>query len=128
MSVPAVAKAAIRTAHLLHGGMYARTVCVPAGVMITGARVKVSTILVLDGEALLYVGTDHPMHLAGHHVVPASAGRKQALVAIRETYMTMLFPTGVGGVEEAERAFTDEPDILLSRQDPRLNTVTITGE
>ena len=32
----------IETRHVLHAGMYARTICIPAGVLITGALVKVA--------------------------------------------------------------------------------------
>lgn len=118
----------IVTEHVIHGGMYARTVCIPAGTMITGVLIKRATLLIVHGDALAYVGDDGAVRFTGNHVVPASAGRKQAFVAIEPTYLTMLFPTQSRTVEDAEREFTDEGDILLSRRAADSNRVTITGE
>lgn len=117
----------IRTAHLLHGGMYARTILVPAGVLITGTLIKVATVLIVKGDALIYVGDDRPLQVAGYAVLPASAGRKQAFVALGVVHLTMIFPTRAATVEEAEREFTDETDLLASRRDG-LNDIVVTGE
>lgn len=123
----ALPQARIVTHHLIHGGLYARTILVPAGVMITGALVKIATVLVVDGDAVVYLDGDHA-RLTGHHVLPASAGRKQAFLALADTHMTMLFPTAAKTVADAEAQFTDELDLLVSRLDPETNHVTITGE
>lgn len=126
--LPPERRASIATGHVIHGGMYARTIRVPAGAAITGALVEVATILVIDGDTLVHVGDEAPLRLAGRHVVPASAGRKQAFVALADTHITMMFPTAARTVEEAERAFTAEADRLGSRREPSLNHVVITGE
>ena len=107
----------IQTYHCLHGGMYARTVFVPKGVLITGVHIRVETILISDGNATVYVdGT--PMVLRGRQVIPAAAGRKQAFYAESDLWLTMLFPTKAETVEEAEAEFTDEPDMLQTRRQP----------
>jgi hypothetical protein len=116
------------THHVLHGGLYARTIRVPAGMLLTGALVKVATLLVIDGDALLHLGDAGAVRLTGRHVIPASGGRKQALVTLADTEMTMLLPTRARTVEEVEGEFTDEPDILMSRHDPDTNVIVITGE
>lgn len=118
----------ITTEHVIHGGMYARTICIPAGTMITGALVKRATLLIVQGDALAYIGDDEPMRLQGYTVLPASAGRKQAFVAIEPTHLTMILPTAARTVEEAEAEFTDEVEILLSRRDAGSNRIIITGE
>jgi hypothetical protein len=117
----------IPTQHVLHGGLYARTVFVPAGVMITGVLVKIATLLVVQGEATVFVG-GLPLELSGYTVLPASAGRKQAFVARSDLFLTMVFPTDAQTVEEAERAFTDEAGALASRRERACNHVLITGE
>jgi hypothetical protein len=124
----AMPQAEIITHHVLHGGVYARSIRIPAGVMITGALVKVATVLIVDGDVLAYIGTDEPLRLTGWQVLPASAGRKQAFVALADTDMTAIFPTRARTVEEAEAEFTDELDILMSRKDPATNAIVITGE
>ena len=115
----------IETRHVLHAGMYARTVCVPAGVLITGAHITIPTLLIVSGHATLFIGGED-VELKGYAVVPASAGRKQAIYAHADTLLTMLFPTAARTVEEAEQEFTDEPERLCSRGAP--NHVTTTGE
>ncbi len=116
----------IPTQHALHAGMYARTIRIPAGVLLTGALIKVPTLLMLSGDATVFVG-DGAVRLTGYHVLPASAGRKQAFIAHADTDLTMVFPTHARTVEEAEAEFTDEADRLLSRRQQDASVLTITG-
>lgn len=105
----------IATQHVFHAGMYARTIMIPAGVMLTGALIKIATMLIVQGDAIVYIG-DRSIELKGYHVVPASAGRKQAFVAMADTYLTMIFPTDATEIADAEDEFTDEADMLMSRR------------
>ena len=83
-------------------------------------------MVITVGSASVLVGKEW-MDVEGYRVLPASANRKQAFRSRGAFIITMLFPTDAKTVEEAEREFTDEFELLLShRQD--LNTVTITGE
>lgn len=116
----------IQTEHLIHGGMYARTIHIPAGVVLTGALIKLATVLVVSGHCTVFIG-DNSLELIGHQVVPASAGRKQVFLAHADTSLTMLFPSSAKTVAEAEAEFTDEVDRLLSRKQG-VGSVTITGE
>lgn len=115
----------IETHHVLHGGLYARTICVPAGVLLTGAEIKIATVLIVSGHAHVTLG-EQSIELQGYHVLPASAGRKQAFLAIEDTLLTMLFPSRAMSVEDAEAQFTDDHERLMSRHGE--NTVVITGE
>lgn len=117
----------VGTDHLIHGGMYARTIMVPAGVMITGALVKVATILIVSGDCTVFIDGG-PMDLCGYHVVPASAGRKQAFVANADTWLTAIFPSDARDIDEAERQFTDEYELLSSHRETEINRLTVTGE
>lgn len=120
-------KVPIQTHHLIHGGMYARTICIPAGACLTGALLKVPTVLILHGHVTVFTGADE-VTLAGYHVLPGSAGRKSAFIAHADTWMTMLFPTLATSVEQAEIEFTDEADLLMSRHDGSGDITIITGE
>lgn len=117
---------AIRTEHILHGGMYARTIRLEPGTIISGALIKVPTTLIVQGHCEVLVN-DGWATLIGYHVFPASAGRKQIFVARSKTMITMLFATQAQTVEEAEREFTDEAELLMSRKSEN-DVVTITGE
>lgn len=105
----------IDTKHVLHAGMYSRTVRIPAGVMITGALIKIPTMIVVEGDATVYVGDD-AIDLNGHNILAAEAGRKQVFYAHTDVYLTMIFPTSAQTVAEAEEEFTDEADLLQTRQ------------
>lgn len=113
--------------HVLHGGLYARTVKIPAGVMITGTLIKIPTVLIFDGDAMVYVG-EESMRLTGRQVLSAEANRKQVFVALKDSWLTMLFPSNAKNVKDAEEQFTDEWSLLASRRAGQSNTVSISGE
>jgi hypothetical protein len=117
----------IRTDHVFHAGVYARTITIPAGVALTGALIKRSTLLIVAGNCRVFTG-EAWVELSGTHVIPASAGRKQVFIALSDTHLTMLFATAAKTIEDAENEFTDEAAWLFSRGDDALNTLIITGE
>lgn len=100
--------------HFIHGGMYARTITIPRGVMITGALIKLETILIVSGVCKVWLG-DRFNFVVGYNVLPAAAHRKQVFVAIEDTDLTMLFPTSEIDVKKAEEQFTDEWRLLTTR-------------
>lgn len=118
----------IHTHHVIHAGMYARTIVIPAGVVLTGALVKRPTLLMVIGDVLVSRGDEEGVRITGSAVIPASAGRKQVFIAHADTTVTMVFPTQATTIEQAESEFTDDTDMLMSRRDPETNNVIITGE
>lgn len=100
--------------HLLHGGMYVRTVKIPKGVMITGALIELATTLIISGHAMIHTGESW-VEREGYHVIAAEAGRKQIFVALSEVNLTMFFPTAAKTVKDAEEQFTNEADLLQNR-------------
>lgn len=105
----------ITTQHHFHAGLYARTICIPAGVMLTGALIRIPTLLIVSGHVTVFIGGE-ARELAGYHVLPGQAGRKQAFLAHADTYLTMTFATQAATVERAEEEFTAEADLLMSRK------------
>lgn len=103
------------TRHSLHAGMYARTIRIPAGVAITGALIKIPTILIVSGHCEVFTGAESVV-MNGYHVLQAAAHRKQVFLAYSDTDLTMLFPTTATTVEQAENEFTDEADMLQTRR------------
>lgn len=118
----------IHTQHVLHAGLYARTIVIPAGIVLTGALVKRSTLLQISGDVLLSRGDEDGVRITGTAVLPAAAGRKQVFITYAETTVTMSFATTARTIDEAEAEFTDDIERLISRRDPRHNTIIITGE
>lgn len=113
--------------HILHGGLYSRSLVIPAGVAIAGAFIQVPTTLVVSGNVTVYAN-DKAYEINGYQVLVASAGRKQLFVAHTDTNMTMTFATDAKTIEDAENQFTSEPELLASRSYEHLNTTIITGE
>jgi len=115
----------LKTEHILHAGMYARTVRLDARVAIVSVLIKVPTVLTVNGKCRVFAG-DAWRDFDGYNVMPAQAGRKMIYVTFSPTEITMVFPSKAKTVEEAEREFTDEGSLLLSRQSSD-DIVTITG-
>lgn len=114
------------TGNLIHGGMYARTLFMPAGTVLTGALLKVPTVLIVSGDCAVFIG-EETIELRGYTVLPGSAGRKQIFYAHTDLNMTMLFPTDATTVDRCEREFTDEYELLMTNRMTSVTTL-ITGE
>lgn len=112
----------VRIEHEFWAGVYARTAYITAradgkATLFTGALIKPPTLLIMEGEALIYVGEDDPVHMSGYNVIRAAAGRKQAFVAPGDLKLTMIFATSATTVAEAEAEFTDELGLLTTRRE-----------
>lgn len=105
----------IETQHVIHGGMCARTIRIPAGVALTGALLGVDNICIAHGD--ITVTTDRgPVRLTGYHVIGAAAGRKRAGVAHADTYWTTVWRTALTDLQAIEDELTVEADRLQTRQ------------
>ncbi len=113
--------------HTIHGGVYTRSVRIPVGVMLAGALIRVPTTIIVNGDVTVWAN-HQTMRVRGYRVLIGSVGRKQVFVAHDDTDMTMMFATAATSVDEAEREFTDEWELLMSRSHPDINTELITGE
>ena len=116
----ALPQAEIATHHALHAGMYARTIMIPAGVILTGALIKIDTILIVSGHVHIFTGNE-TIEIEGYSILTASAGRKQVFTAVTDTYLTMLFKTEAKTYTKAEDEFTDEAHLLMSRHANAIN-------
>ena len=120
----ALPQVAFKTHHVLHAGMYCRTVMITAGTFIVGAKIKKPTLVTICGSARLFIPTG-PVDLSGYAVLPGMPDRRMALLALEDTHLSMTFVTQAKTVQEAEAEFTDETEDLLSRVNE--NEITITG-
>ena len=112
----------IEITHCLHDGVYTRTAFVPAGYLVMGVVIKIPTTVIVSGHAQVFIG-DETREVQGYRVIPAAAYRKQAALAITDTYFSMAFRTNATTVEEAENEFTDEAEQLTTRRSNyQLNT------
>lgn len=117
----------IHTEHLIHAGMYARTITMPPKTVLVGTLIKIPTTVIMVGTARVWIGKEW-VRVEGYAVLPASAHRKQMFISESAFIITMIFPTDARSIEAAEAKFTSEVDLLLSRRQPELNMVRITEE
>jgi hypothetical protein len=104
----------LSTTTLLHGGMCTRTIFIPAGVALTGAKTNKANVCILQGD--ITVTTDAgPRRLTGFHVIAADAGLKRAGYAHADTYWTTVWPTEADSQEAAEDEMTAESAQLQTR-------------
>lgn len=105
----------LNTQHSLAGGVYARTVYIPAGTVVTGATHKKDHISVVIGD--ITITTDEgPVRITGHHVLPTKAGSKRAVVAHADTVWTTLVRTDLSDIEAIEDELVVESSRLQTRQ------------
>ena len=110
----------LATTHVIHGGMCARTILIPAGVVLTGALTNCDNVCIVCGD--ITVTTDEgPQRLAGYHVLPAKAGAKRAGVAHADTWWTTIHRTDLTNIADIENEMTDESAGLGSRRNILLN-------
>lgn len=115
-----------RTRHLIHGGVYYRTMDVHKGSIVAGCLMKIPTALVISGNVVVYDGQEWT-HYTGHNVLAGMAGRRQIFLGEEFSTMTMSHATKASTVEDAEKEFTDEHESLLSTREGYENEVVITG-
>ena len=115
------------TEHVLHGGMYVRTIHMKPGDVVLGSLIKLATIVILNGCASVLTGEQESKY-QGYNVIPGSAGRQSLFIAHNDVDLTMIFPTLAQTVEQAEEQVFAQYDLLVSRRDGNENTVIITGE
>lgn len=118
----------VETHHLIHGGLYSRTVFVPAGNILAGVTIRVATMLTICGDVSICQDGGELLRVTGYQVIPASANRCAAMLTHADTHITMTMTTAACTVAEAESEFSHEADLLMSRADGAINHITITGE
>ena len=104
----------IPTYGLIHGAMFARTMFIPAGLVLTGAHTKLDNISIIFGDVT--ATTDEgPKRLTGYHVVPALSGKKRVVITHADTYWTTLIHTTSQDIEEIQFLMTDEVERLQTQ-------------
>lgn len=103
------------TLHDLSGGIYARTIFIPAGTSLTGAVHNKDHINVVVGD-ITVLTEDGPQRLTGHCVLPTRAGMKRAGIAHADTIWTTLVRTDLTNLEEIEDEITPDSAKLQTRR------------
>jgi hypothetical protein len=103
------------TENVIHGGMCARTIFIPAGTLLTGALTNIDNICVVQGD-IVVTTDDGSKRLTGFNVIPANAGIKRVGLAYADTWWSMIWPTSKTDVTEIEDEMSSESEKLASRR------------
>lgn len=104
----------LQTEHKLSGGMYARTIFIPAGTVLTGATHKRDHINVMVGD--ITVSTDEGMRrLTGFNVLETKAGMKRCGFAHADTQWTTISRTDLTVIGDIEDELVVESERLQTR-------------
>lgn len=104
----------LNTTHAFSGGMYARTIVVPKGTVLTGATHKTDHINIVFGD--ISVTTEKGVvRLVGYHVLETKAGMKRAGYAHEDTAWTTVCKTAKTELHEVEEELVEEADKLQTR-------------
>lgn len=118
VAVGAMQQVDLHTTHELAGGVYARTIVIPAGTVLVGCVHKKDHINVFQGDITAW--TDEGMkRFTGHHVIPGSAGIKRAGYAHTETVWTTLSHTennDLADLAAIEDELVENPESLQTRK------------
>jgi len=95
------------TTHLIHAGMYARTIFIPKDTVLTGALTNCDNICIIHGDITVTTSSGNK-RFTGFNVIPADSGFKRAGVSHEDTYWTTVFQTDSTVLEDIEKEVTDE--------------------
>ena len=118
----AVPQVDLRTEQKLSGMVYARTIHIPAGTVLTGATHRKDHINVVCGD-ITVTTDDGPVRFTGYHVIETKAGSKRAGIAHTDTTWTTLCATELTDFEAIEDELVVESARLQTRQ-PALQNAT----
>lgn len=93
---------------ILHAGCYVRTIRVPKGTLLTGALIKIPTVLIVSGAMRMTVGNRIKV-VEGYKVFEGAKGRKTIFEALEDSVITMCFATNAPDFKSALSEVVDEP-------------------
>ena len=109
----------LETQHIVHGGVSARWILIPAGGTLTGALTNLANVCVVVGDITVTTEAG-PRRLTGFHVLPAEPGAKRAGHAHADTWWCTVHHTKLTDIAAIEDEMTAEAAMLQTRR-PAIN-------
>jgi hypothetical protein len=105
----------LQTCHCLSGMVYARSIFIPAGGVLTGAEHKKDHVNIVFGD--ITVSTDDGMkRLTGFHVLPTKAGMKRVGYAHEDTHWVTCCHTQLEDIPAIEDELVKDAHLLQTRR------------
>ena len=105
----------LHTQHILHAGLSARTIFIPAGTALTGALTNIGNVCIVCGD-ITVTTDDGPQRLTGFNVITAEPGAKRAGIAHADTWWITCHHTDLTDVTQIEEEMTPEAGMLQTRR------------
>lgn len=119
-----LAQVDFQTTHTISGGLYSRTIFIPAGVSLVGATHSKDHVNVMVGD--ITVTTDTGMkRITGFNVFPTKAGMRRVGYAHSDTYWTSVIRTDETELSKIEEDITPDSQKLQTRL-PGITSTTTT--
>jgi hypothetical protein len=100
----------IELSHLFNGGMYARTMYLPKGCLVTGRVHKTPHFnIIVQGHAVVYVDGDKVKEIIAPAIVPSDAGVKKVILALEDLIWTTIHTCKSTTPDEAVEEVTEPP-------------------
>jgi len=113
----------LNTTHSVSGGVYSRTIFIPAGVSLVGATHNKDHINIMCGD--ITVTTDTGMkRLTGYNVFATKAGMRRVGYAHTDTYWTSVIHTTETDIIKIEEDITPDSHKLQTRMSGITSNVT----
>lgn len=112
-------QADIPTTHDFMGGMYARTIYLKKGMLLTGAIHLTDHLNIVTGDITI-AGESGQKRYTGTHIVPSKAGTKRVGLVHEDTTWTTILKTNLTEVNEIESTL-----VTTEFNDPRLENQII---
>ena len=113
----------LNTTHSVSGGVYSRTIFIPAGVSLVGATHSKDHINIMCGD--ITVTTDTGMkRLTGYNVFATKAGMRRVGYAHTDTYWTSVIHTTETDIFKIEKDITPDSHKLQTRMAGITSNVT----
>ena len=93
---------------LLHAGCYVRTIRVTKGIVLTGALIKLPTVLIVSGKMRMTIGDKFEV-VECYKVFEGAKGRKTIFESLEDSVITMFFATSAPDFESALSEVVEEP-------------------
>lgn len=115
------ATALFATKEFMHGGMYVRTIFIPAGSFLIGGHIKPETVVILQGTGTVVINGKETL-FDGYKVFKGAANRKMSGQAVCDSFVTMIARTDKTSTAEAEEEVVVEHLRLLSNADRTIDS------
>lgn len=105
----------IQIKHCICGELYIRKCIIPKDVVAVSALIKVPTVVIIDGDCLVYDG-QKVSRVTGYKALQGQAYRESIFKALEDTQITMIAVVKSDTPQNAQKQITDQYVLLTNHR------------